>query len=130
MDPSHAVDIYVDLAASEAMIVRRRDLNWLHGCLDARTIASGVSEGLDPKRSHRHVWQSDPGSWDYESEDIQIVVVWRQNHQTIIGTPYCPWGKAPDIVLDESPRFSELGEAIIAQANFSAAAKSRRANST
>jgi len=125
MNPSHAVDVYVDLATAEAFVIRRRDLGRWRGEIDARMLGSVVSEGLDPKRSQRIEWQSEYESREHESEGREIVVVWRQNHQTIVGTPFCPWGKAPNIVLDESPRFQELGEAVIAQAKFSGDAKNR-----
>ena len=123
MNPSDAVDVYVDLSTAEASVVRRRDLRRWHGEIDTRLIGSVVSEGLDPKRSEEVVWQSDYVVREHEGNGREIVVVWRQNHQTIVGTPFCPWGKAPNIILDESPRFRELGEAIIAQAKFSADAK-------
>ena len=125
MNPSHAVDVYVDLAARDAVVIRRRDLRRWRGEIDAGMLGSVVREGLDPKRSQRVDWESEREAWEHDNEDREIVVVWRQNHQTVVGTPFCPWGKAPNIVLGESPPFRELGEAIIAQAMYSADAKDR-----
>jgi len=125
MNPSHAVDVYVDLTVAEVLVIRRRDFHRWRGEIDARQLGSVVSEGLDPKRFREVQWQSACEAFEQLDEGREIVVVWRQNHQTIVGTPFCPWGKAPNIVLDESPRFQELGEAIIAQAKFSADAKER-----
>lgn len=126
MNPLHAVDIYIDLALSEAFVLRRRDLRWWHGATNARLLGSAVSAALDPKRPQCLAWQLND-SWERQSEDRQIVVAFRQNHQTIIATPFSPWGKAPNIILAASPRHGELGEAILTQANFSANAKGRGA---
>jgi hypothetical protein len=43
----------------------------------------------------------------------------------IVATPFCSWGKAPDIELSELPRLIDIGEAVIAQARFSADARAR-----
>jgi hypothetical protein len=122
MNPGHAVDVFVDLTKSEATVVRRRDDFWWHGPADARALGSAVAEGLNPKRLHEIFWQS---GYKYSGptwEGLQIVVVFHRNHQTIVITPHCTWGKAPDIILGESPRFRDLGEAILQQARHSAAA--------
>lgn len=125
MNPSHAVDVYVDLATEEVLVIRCRDWGRWRGQIDIRLLGSVVSEGLDPKCLRQVDWQSECEAGEDESDGREIVVVWRQNHQPIVGTPFCSWGKAPNIILEKTPQFRKLGEAIIAQARFSADAKNR-----
>jgi hypothetical protein len=93
------------------------------GAIDAHTLGLAVIEALDPKTSHRLAWLPNTGDafiWDLE--DRQIVVVYRKDHETLVGTPVCPWGKAPTIALRKSPKIDDLGNAILTQVRFSAAA--------
>jgi hypothetical protein len=127
MNPAHAVDIYIDLATLEVAIFRRRDLNWWHsvGSVDIKLLGLAVSEALGPKRSYKLAW----GPCDNPTLTIEtraIVVVWRQNHMTLVATPFYSSGKPPDIVLDHSPSYEVLGNAVLAQARFSAAASALR----
>ena len=124
MSPAHGVDIYVDSATLEAAVIRRRDWHWWHsnGTVDAHTLGLAVSEALDQNRSQRITWLPRTDEWTFDTETRQPVVVFRQDHATQVMTPNCPWGRAPTISLVESPRFDELGNAVLAQARFSAAA--------
>src|SRR5258708_7808317 len=99
MNLSHGVDIYIDSATLEATIFRRRDLNWWHslGSVNAKLLGLAVSEALDPKRSCQLVWEP-LDNLPLEIETRQTVVVLRTNHTTVVMTPICFWGKAPDII--------------------------------
>lgn len=130
MNPSHAVDIYIDAATLQAAVFRRRDSHLWHsdGTVGAALLGLAVKEALDPKTSHRLAWRTDFEDYMQLAETRQIVVVWRQNHGTVIGTPIWPWGKAPNIVLSEWPRNEELGNAVLSQAKCSANASARHAS--
>jgi hypothetical protein len=57
------------------------------------------------------------------------VVVWRRDNKTVIATPWEAWGKAPDLMLEKRPKYAALGEAVLAQAQYSARAAKGIANS-
>src|SRR5438034_7629988 len=99
MNPEHGVDIYIDAATFAAAVYRRHGSHWWHsdGAADAYLLGLAVSEALDPKRCHRLAWTPSLDIYVHVMETWQIVVVWRQDHGTVIATPTCSWGKAPDI---------------------------------
>jgi hypothetical protein len=123
MNPEHAVDIFVDLARQKALVLRRCDMHWWHGFAESQTLGSVVSEALIRNRMPPNLWESECECWDHDNNDRETIVVWHQDHQTIVGTPVCPWGKAPNVLLSEQPGLRELGDAILTQAHFSAKAK-------
>jgi hypothetical protein len=124
MNPAHAVDIYVDATTLEATIFRRRGALWWHsgGGADPYLLGLAVNEALRPGPPRELIWEPAFDHLAAVSDNRQIVVVWRQDHRTIVATPYCSWGKAPDIVLGEMPSHRELGQAVLDQIRFSAAA--------
>ena len=129
MNPDHAVDIYIDAVTLDATVFRRRDSHWWHsgGAIDDALLGLAIKEAIDPKTSHRLAWDKHCDSYMQLVETRQIVVVWRQDHGILIGTPLCPWGKAPNVSLGEWPQNEELGNAVLDQARYSASAAARHA---
>ena len=124
MNPAHAVDVYVDSTTLEAAIFRRRDRLWWWsgGGASPDLLGRAVSEALRPGPPAGLVWEPAVDGLAVTTDNRQIVVVWRQDHRTVIGTPYCDWGKAPDIVLGETPAHRALGAAVLEQVRISALA--------
>jgi hypothetical protein len=112
------------------LVLRSRDTRYWQGNADAKTLGIAVIEALDPKRSqHQLTWLPECAEYTRLSEERMTVVVWRHDHKMIIATPFCSWGKAPNIELSELPQLIDLGNAVIFQAKYSSDAKSKSTQS-
>jgi hypothetical protein len=127
MNPWHAVDIYVDATTLEAAVHRRRDGHWWRsrGPADPDLLGRAVAEALHPGPVPELTWESGSDGSAAVTVEREVVVVWRQGHGTVVASPVCDWGKAPDVLLDVTPRHRALGEAVLAQARFSAVRSGR-----
>ena len=124
MNPVHAVDVYVDAATLEAAVFRRRDGLWWRsgGGATPHLLGRAVSEALRPGPPAELAWEVTVDGLPVTTDNRQVVVIWRQDHRTIVATPYCDWGRAQDIVLGEMPAHGAMGEAILQQVRISVAA--------
>ncbi len=120
MNSEHAIDIYITRPEKRVHVHRRRDVTCLSLPPDtsASLLGAAVSEGLAPKESNRFQWVPGDTCPPFSWEEVDCVVVIRQDGKLIVATPYCAWGKAPDIVLARQPKWGALGEAIFQQADY------------
>ncbi|WP_223671311.1 hypothetical protein [Kangiella shandongensis] len=125
MNPDHAVDIYSNYVTGEITFIRRRDdsLYLLHSAADRKEIGAAASEAIEPKISGGLPWSKIPEDWFVEWDQLDVVVAWRDGGQLVIATPFCHWGKAPDILINNQPSHLDFGTAIVQQINY---AKSKR----
>ena len=76
------------------------------------------SAGANGRRAE-FMWDSDVDLDFVHSADVHCVVVWRENHVTIVATPIYVWGTAPSIELHEKPTHAALGKAVLTQIRHS-----------
>ena len=125
MDPKSAVDVYFDFIETSWVILRKKDDMVLRfkGPMDARTIGHAAFEGLVPKTTNSLPWKKAGKDLGVHWESVHVVVVWRDSQKTVISTPLCSWGKAPDIRLIQKPPYPKLGNAVLEQLKYSAKMK-------
>ncbi len=120
MNPEHAVDIYIERPEKCVHIHRRRDATSLSlpPGTSVGLLGAVVSEGLVPKESSGFQWVPMGICLPFSWEQVDCVTVIRRDGKLIVATPFCSWGKAPDIVLARQPKWGVLGEAIFQQADY------------
>ena len=89
--------------------------------ITAKLLGTAVSEAFVPAKQMRLSWSSESKYPDGESAYWKIVVVLRADYSVIVGTPLCSLGKAPVITLPKCTTALSLGEAVLTQAQYSAA---------
>ena len=122
MNPEHAIDIYFNYLENTMSFLRRRDdsIFVLKEKLEPKEIGHAAFEGLVPKISNELEWVViDNNTFHVDWDNVEVVVVWRDNEKTIVATPAANWGKVPDITLKQNPNYIELGEAILKQIAYS-----------
>ena len=121
MNLEHAVDIYSNFITGEISFIRRRDNSEyvLSKASDNKVIGHAAFEGIEPKISNELPWEAVDKNWNIDWDQIDIVVVWRDEGEMVVATPICNWGKAPDIKLKNHPSYIEIGDAINKQLIYS-----------
>ena len=127
MNVEHAADIFINFETDTAIVMRRRGLMFWESMetLTSKLIGGAVSDALAPEKQMRLRWTSESKYPDLQAANWQIVIAWRANCSVTVGTPVCAWGKAPDLTLPEYPTMLSLGEAVLAQAKYSADQQAR-----
>ena len=119
MNLQHVLDVYFSTSGKYIICLRRRDsfAVLLKNIVDPKEIGQAVIEGLEPSKDNKLHWEAEEISINW-SEIDNIVVVWRDSGQTIVGTPYHEWGKAPKILLNHHPSFIDIGNAVLQQVAY------------
>ena len=119
MNPNYAVDLNFEENDGSIFVIRRRDNAHVVLGLDseAKIIGQAAYEGLDTKALCSLNWSTKEKT-PIETENTNTVVVWRDNGETLVSTPFYEWGPAPKIKLVKQPSYNDLGLAILKQVKY------------
>ena len=116
-----ATDIYVSKSTEQIDVFRRRDLKY-SGILkssNANEIGRVIHSGLYEKENDRINWESSDNYKKVREEDWEyVVVVIEMENKTYVSTPYWNHERAPEIYINDTANFEEIGNAVIKTFNY------------
>lgn len=117
----NATDIYVSKLTDQIDVFRRSDLKY-SGILkssNSKKIGEVVHSGLYEKENDGIIWSSSDNYKKVREEDWEfVVVVIEMESKTYVTTPYWDYEKAPEIYINDTANFVEIGNAVIETFNY------------
>lgn len=112
----HATDIYVSKSTDQIDVFRRSDLKYsgILKCSNSKKIGQVVHSGLYDKENDGIIWSSSDNYKKVQEEDWEfVVVVIAMENKTYVTTPYWNYERAPEIYINDTADFVEIGNAVI-----------------
>jgi len=117
----NATDIYVSRSTEQIDVFRRSDLKYF-GLLkssNSNEIGRVVHSGLYDKENDGTNWESSNNYKKVLEEDWEyVVVVIEMENKTYVSTPYWRYERAPEIYINDTANFEEIGNAVIKTFNY------------
>lgn len=116
-----ATDIYVSKSTEQIDVFRRRDLKYsgISKSTNANEIGRVIHSGLYEKENDGINWESSDNYKKVREEDWEyVVVVIEMENNTYVSTPYWNYERAPQIYINDTANFEEIGNAVIKTFNY------------
>lgn len=111
-----ATDIYVSKSTEQIDVFRRSDLKYsgISKTSSSLEIGKVVHSGLYNKEYEGIKWKSYDNYKKVREEDWEyVVVVIEMKNKTYVSTPYWDYERAPEIYINDTNDFKEIGNAVI-----------------
>jgi hypothetical protein len=111
-----ATDIYVSKSTEQIDVFRRSDLKYFRilKSSNSNEIGQVIHSGLYEKESDGINWVSSDNYKKIREEDWEyVVVVIEMKNKTYVSTPHWNYKRAPEIYINDTADFEEIGNAVI-----------------